>query len=159
MCFVLIFVIALTIFTERVEKKITRFTENINTRVEKIEREEKELSFNVNKTVFSQDDVEQEIKIMKNESKQSKEDIKQYQNMTDRRLVELENKTRVYDAVISNITSLDEIQATLNETRNIVQYYHPLGLNGTLAGKLNHLDNSDLDQEKVSSWSQIHNKQ
>ena len=54
--------------------------------------------------------------------------------LTDRRLDVLENKTSVYDAVISNIASLDEIQATLNETRNIVQYYHPLGLNGTNPG-------------------------
>ena len=60
---------------------------------------------------------------------------KSLQNMTDRRLDVLENKTSVYDAVISNIRSLDEIQATLNETRNIVQYYHPLGLNGTKADK------------------------
>ena len=126
----------MTNFTERVEKKITRFTENINTRVEKIEREQGELSFNVNKTTSYQDDMEQEIKIMNNISKESKEDIKQYQSMTDKRLDVLENKTSDYDAVISNITSLDEIQATLNETRNIVQYYHPLGLNGTIAGKL-----------------------
>ena len=47
--------------------------------------------------------------------------------MADRRLVELENKTRD--------STLDEIQATLNETRNIVHYYHPLGLNGTKADK------------------------
>ena len=110
---------------------MTRFTENINTRVEKIEREQRELLFNVTKTASYQDDVEQEIKKMNNISKQSKEDIKQYQSMTDRRLDELENKTSDCDAVISNIASLDEIQTTLNETRNIVQYYHPLGLNGT----------------------------
>ena len=124
----------MTNFTERVEKKITRFTENIKTRVEKIEREQRELSFNVNKTVSYQDDMEQEIKIMKNESKQSKEDVKQHQSMTDRRLVELENKTGDIDSVIPNITSLDEIQAALNETINIVNFYHPLGLNFT--GKL-----------------------
>ena len=53
--------------------------------------------------------------------------------LTDRRLDVLENKTSDYDAVISNITTLDEIQETLTETRNIVHYYH---LNGTLAGKL-----------------------
>ena len=129
----LIFIIVLTNFTERVEKKITRITENVNTRVEKIEREQKELSFNVNKTASYQDDMEQEIKIMNNISKQSKEDVKQYRSMTDKRLDKLENKTRDYDAVISNITSLDEIQATLTETRNIVHYFH---LNGTFAGKL-----------------------
>ena len=132
----LIFIIVLTNFTERVEKKMTRFTENINIRVKKIEREQRELSFNVNKTVSYQDDMEQEIKIMKNVSKQSKEDIKEYQSMTDRRLEELETKTSDYDAVISDITSLDEIQAALNETRNIVNYYHPLGLNFTFTGKL-----------------------
>ena len=123
----------MTNFTERLEKKITRFPENINIRVEKIERKQRELSFNVNKTASYQDDMEQEIKIMKKISKQSKEDIKQYQSLTDRRLDELENKTNDYDAVISDNTSLDEIQATLNETRNIVHYFH---LNGTFAGKL-----------------------
>ena len=56
--------------------------------------------------------------------------------LTDRKLDVLEKKTRAYDAVISNIRSLDEIQAILNKTRNIVQYYHPLGLNFTFAGKL-----------------------
>ena len=130
----LIFIIVLTNFTERVEKKITRFTENIKTRVEKIEREQRELSFSVNKTASYQDDMGQEINIMKNASKESKEDIKQYQSMTDKRLDVLENKTGDIDSVISNITSLDEIQATLNETRNIVNFYHPLGLNFT--GKL-----------------------
>ena len=140
----LIFIIVLTNFTERVEKKITRFTENINIRVEKIERKQRELSFNVNKTASYQDDMEQEIKIMKNVSKQSKEDVKQYRSMTDKRLDKLENKTSVYDAVISNITILDEIQATLNETKNIVQHYHPLGLSKP-AGNINsYLDNSDL---------------
>ena len=137
----------MTNFTERVEKKITRFTENINIRVEKIEREQRELSFNVSKTVSYQDDMEQEIKIMKNVSKQSKEDIKQYQSMSDRRLYVLENKTRDYNAVISNVSTLDEIQAALNETRNIVHYFH---LNGTLSGKLTvFLDNSDMAQEMV----------
>ena len=149
----------MTNFTERVEKKITRFTENINTRVEKIEREQRELSFNVNKTASYQDDMEQEINIMKNVSKESKEDVKQYQSLTDRRLDELENKTRDCDAVISNITSLDEIQATLNETRNIVHYYHPLSLSKP-AGNINiYLDKSDPAQLKVGSWYQIHNNQ
>ena len=149
----------MTNFTERVEKKITRFTENINTRVEKIEREQKELSFNVNKTASYQDDVEQEIKIIKNVSKQNKEDVKQHQSMIDKILDKLENKTSDYDAVISNITSLDEIKATLNETRNIVHYYHPLGLSKA-AGNLNcYLDNSDPGQLKLGSWSQIHYNQ
>ena len=133
MCFVLTFIKALTNFTERVEKKITRFTENINTRVENIERDQIEISSNVNKTVSYHSDMRQEIKIMKNMSKQSKDNVKQYQSLTDRRLVELENKTSDYDAVISNITSLDEIQATLNETRNIVLRYHPFSFNGTKA--------------------------
>ena len=132
MGFVLTFIKALTNLTERVEKKITRFSENINKRVEKIEREQRELSSNMSIKDI-QDDMKQEMKKVRNESKQSKEEIKQYQSMTDRRLDELENKTRDYDAVISHITSLDEIQATLNETRNIVNYYHPLGLNGTKA--------------------------
>ena len=123
----------MTNFTERVEKKITRFTENINIRVEKIEREQRELSFNVTKTASYQDDMEQEINIMKNVSKQSKEDVKQYRSMTDKRLDVLENKTRDYDAVISNITSMDEVQAILNETRNIVLRYHPFSFNGTKA--------------------------
>ena len=136
MCFVLTFIIDLTNFSERVEKNITRFTENINTRVEKIETVQRELSSNMSIKETLQDDMKQEMNILRNVSKQSKEDTKQYQSMTDRRLDELENKTRDYGAVISNITSLDEIQATLNETRNIVNYYHPLGLNGTIAGKL-----------------------
>ena len=138
MYFVLTFIIALTNFTERVEKKMTRFTENINTRVEKIETIQRELSSNMSIKDSLQDDMKQEMNKVKNVSKQSKEDVKQYRSMTDKRLDVLENKTRYYDAVISNITSLDEIQTTLNETRNIVNYYHPLGLNGTayLAGKL-----------------------
>ena len=115
----------MTNFTERVEKNITRFTENINTKVEKIETVQRELSSNMSIKDI-QDDMKEEMNIVRNVSKQSKEDINQYQSMTDKRLDELENKTSVYDAVISNITSLDEIQATLNETRNIVKYYHPL---------------------------------
>ena len=138
MCFVLTLIKALTNFTERVEKKITRFTENINTRVEKIEIVQRELSSNMSIKETLQDDMKEEMNILRNVSKQSKEDTTQYQSMTDRRLDELENKTRDYDAVISDITSLDEIQATLNETRNIVNYHHPLGLNETtyFAGKL-----------------------
>ena len=76
--------------------------------------------------------------------------------LTERRLDVLENKTRDYDAVIANIASLDEVQTTLNETRNIVNYYHPLGLNGTtyLAGNTKiYLDNCDLTQEWAGSWS------
>ena len=155
MCFVLTFIIVLTNFSERVENKITRFTENINNRVEKIEREQRELSFNVNKTASYQDDMGQEIKIMKNVSKQSKEDVKQYQSMTDKRLDKLENKTRDYDAVISNITTLDEIQATLNETRNIVQYYHPLGLSKPAGNIKSYLDNSDTALS--NSWFLVSN--
>ena len=48
------------------------------------------------------------------------EDIKQYQSRTDRRLNSLENKTCIYNVVTSNLTSLDRIQATLNETRNVL---------------------------------------
>ena len=135
MQFVLTFIIALTNVTERAEKKITRFTENINTRVEKMETVQRKLSSNMSIKDSLQNDMKQEMNKVRKESKQSKEDIKEYKSMTDRRLDVLENKTSDYDAVISNITILDEIQATLNETRNIVNYYHPLGLNGTIAGK------------------------
>ena len=159
MCFVLIFIIALTNFTERVEKKITRFTENINTRVEKIETVQRELSSNMSIKDSLQDDMKQEMNIVRNVSKQSKEDIKEYQSMTDRRLDELENKTRDYDALISNITSLDEIQATLNETRNIVNYYHPLGLSKPAGNNNSYLDNSDPAQLNLGSWSSIHYNQ
>ena len=144
----------MTYFTERVEKNITRFAENINTKVEKIETVQRELSSNMSIKDI-QDDMKEEMNIVRNVSKQSKEDIKEYQSMTDKRLDELENKTRDYGAVISNITSLDEIQATLNETRNIVQYYHPLGLSKAAGNIKCYLDNSD--PALSNSWFLVSN--
>ena len=106
--------------TERVEKKITRFTESINTRVEKIETVQRELSSNMSIKDSLQDGMKVELNIVRNESKQNKENIKEYQSMTDRRLDELENKTIDYDAI--NITKLNK---TLTDTRNTVLTYHP----------------------------------
>ena len=131
MDFVLSLFTALENITERVEKKITRFTENINTRVEKIETIQRELSSNMSIKDSLQDDVKVELNIMRNESKQSKEDLKQYQSMTDRRLDELENRTSDFDGNL-NVT-LDRIQTTLTKTRNIVLYYHPQTYNVTKA--------------------------
>ena len=106
--------------TERAEKKITRFTENINSRVEKIETIQRELSSSMSKKDSLQDDMKKEMNKVRNESKQSKEDIKEYQSMTDRRLDVLENKTSDYDSV-----NMAKLNKTLTDTRNTVQYYHP----------------------------------
>ena len=114
---------ALENITERVEKKITRFTENINTRVDKIETVQRELSLNINKTASFKEDMKQEVNFMKNVSKQSKEDIKQYQSMTYRRLNVLENKTSDYEGNLN--ATLNRIQETVRSTRNIIYYYHP----------------------------------
>ena len=118
--FVLTLITAWANITERAEKKITIFTQNINTRVEKIETVQRELLANMSIKDSLQDDMKKEMNIVRNESIQSKEDIKQYQSMTNSRLDVLENKTSDYDSV-----NMAKLNKTLTDTRNTVQYYHP----------------------------------